>query len=163
MRDLPGVNVYIDDVIVGSTENSPDELLANHERDLRVVMERPKEHDLHMSLKKAQLFVEEVEFCGHVMRDGQRRPSPGRIMAIQNKCSCKLPRTSPTPQLPFRLSGMHGWPLEGHGSSVSARACTPPGGHWFPKRRSCSSERRHSGLILPFLLSLIPLLRTIHP
>ena len=35
LRDLPGVNVYIDDVIVGSTGNTPEELLANHERDLR--------------------------------------------------------------------------------------------------------------------------------
>ncbi len=39
LRDLPGVNVYIDDVIVGSTGNTPEELLANHERDLRAVME----------------------------------------------------------------------------------------------------------------------------
>ncbi len=85
LRDLPGVNFYIDDVIVGSTGNTPEELLANHEGDLRAVMERLKEHDLHVLPKKAQLFVEEVEFCGHVMRDdGQRRPSPGKLMAIQN-------------------------------------------------------------------------------
>ena len=83
LRDLPGVNVYIDDVIVGSTGNTPEELLANHERDLRAAMERLREHDLHVSPKKAQLFVEEVEFCGHVMRDGQRRPSPGKLLAIQ--------------------------------------------------------------------------------
>jgi hypothetical protein len=64
LRDLPGMKVYIDDVIVGSTGNTPEELLANHERDLRAVIERLKEHDLHVSPKKAQLFVEEVEFCG---------------------------------------------------------------------------------------------------
>ena len=40
-------------------------------------MERLREHYLHVSPKKAQLFVEEVEFCGHVMRDGQRSPSTG--------------------------------------------------------------------------------------
>jgi hypothetical protein len=61
----------------------PDELLANDERDLRAVMERLKEHDLHVSPKKAQLFLEKVEFCRDVMRDGQRRPLPGKIMAIQ--------------------------------------------------------------------------------
>ena len=77
------MNVYIDDVIVGSTGNTPEKLLANHERDLRAAMERLREHDLHVSPKKAQLFVDEVEFCGHVMRDGQRRPSPGMLLAIQ--------------------------------------------------------------------------------
>ncbi len=60
LRDHPGVNVYIDDVIVGSTGNTPEEFLANHERDLRVVMEILKEHELHVSPKRVQLFVEEV-------------------------------------------------------------------------------------------------------
>ncbi len=52
LRDIPVVNVYIDDVIVGSTTNTPEELLANNDLDLRAVMERLKEHDLHVSRKK---------------------------------------------------------------------------------------------------------------
>ncbi len=90
LRDLPGVNVYIDNVVVGSTGSIPEELLANHERDLRAVLGRLKEHDIHVSPKKAQLFVVENELCGHVMRDGQRRPSPGKFMAIQK---LSLPET----------------------------------------------------------------------
>ncbi len=52
LGELPGVNVYNDDVIFGSTGNTPEELLANHERDLRAVMERFKENDLHVSPKR---------------------------------------------------------------------------------------------------------------
>lgn len=33
LKGLTGVNVYIDDVIVGSTGDTMEELLANHERD----------------------------------------------------------------------------------------------------------------------------------
>ncbi len=56
LRNLPRGNFYIEDVIVGSTGNTPEELLANHERDLRAVMERLKEHDLHVSPTKAQFL-----------------------------------------------------------------------------------------------------------
>ena len=37
-KGLVGVDVYIDDVIVGSEGDTMEELLANHERDLRAVM-----------------------------------------------------------------------------------------------------------------------------
>jgi hypothetical protein len=64
LRGLPGVNIYIDDVFAGPTCNTPEELLVNLKRDLKAVMERLKEHDIDVLPTKAQLFVEEGEFCG---------------------------------------------------------------------------------------------------
>ena len=46
-------------------------------------MERLALHDLKVEPKKAQLFMEEIEFCGHVMRDDRRLPSPGKLLAVQ--------------------------------------------------------------------------------
>ncbi len=46
LRDLVGVDGYFDDVIVGSTGSTWDELVANHDRALRAVMERLAQHNL---------------------------------------------------------------------------------------------------------------------
>ena len=83
-RNLDFVDVYIDDVIIGSTGNSPQELLENHQRDLHKALLTLQENNLVADYKKARLFVEEVEFCGHIIKDGQRFPSPGKLLPIKN-------------------------------------------------------------------------------
>ena len=87
---LECANVYIDDVIIGSTGDSWDECLSNHERDVETVLDRLAEHKLIVDERKAHLFTTEVEFCGHVLRDGRREPAPGKLLSIQK---WDLPRT----------------------------------------------------------------------
>ena len=84
LRDIPNANPYVDDIIVGSVGNSKEELLRNHERDLRAVLETLKANKLVVDPKKANLFVKEVEFCGHVLRQGERSPAPGKLLSLQN-------------------------------------------------------------------------------
>ena len=90
LRDLPCADVYIDDVIVGSEGKDQAELLANHARDLRLVLERLAENSLRVDPAKAKMFVQEVEFCGHLLREGRRSPAPGKLLSIQK---WELPRT----------------------------------------------------------------------
>ena len=45
------------------------------------------------------MFVEEVEFCGHVMREGRRWSSPGKLLSIQKW---------PCPQTVTQLRGFLG-------------------------------------------------------
>jgi hypothetical protein len=40
--------------------------------------------------KKCKFFVKEVEFCGHILGHGTRRPAPGKLMAIEK---WELPET----------------------------------------------------------------------
>ena len=87
LKGLEGVNVYVDDVIVGSTGDTLEEMLENHERVLRATLERLAESELRVDPNKVKLFMEEIEFCGHVLRDGRRRPSPGKLLSIQ-KWTC---------------------------------------------------------------------------
>ena len=35
------------------------------------------------SLKKCCFFCTSVEFCGHVLEGGERRPAPGKLMAVE--------------------------------------------------------------------------------
>ena len=90
LKDLDGVNVYIDDVIVGSTGGTWEEVLANHERDIRKVLDRLGETQMIADRKKAHLFTNEVEFCGHILHEGRREPAPGKLLSIQR---WELPRT----------------------------------------------------------------------
>ena len=82
LEGIPSANVYIDDVIVGSDGATVHEAIQNHEKGLRETLDRLAQHNLMVDPEKAQMFVLEVEFCGHVMRDGRRRPAPGKLLAI---------------------------------------------------------------------------------
>ena len=83
LKDLDHADPYVDDVIIGSTGETEAELIHNHERDLRKVLKVLEAAGLVADPGKAQLFVREVEFCGHLLRDGQRYPSPGKLLPIQ--------------------------------------------------------------------------------
>ena len=65
-------------------------MLSKHERDVRRTLDKLAEQELLVSWNKAQLFVQKVEFCGHVMENGTRTPSPGKLLAIQK---WELPKT----------------------------------------------------------------------
>ena len=84
------MDVYIDDVIVGSTGATMEETLANHDRNLREVLDRLAQNKLIVDPRKASLFVTEVEFCGHILREGRRQPAPGKLTAL---LKWDLPRT----------------------------------------------------------------------
>ena len=90
LKTLENVDPYVDDVIVGSTGETEEELLKNHEADLRRTLELLAEAQLVADPRKAQLFVREVEFCGHVLREGQRYPAPGKLRALEK---WEMPKT----------------------------------------------------------------------
>jgi hypothetical protein len=87
LKDVSDVaEPYFDDILVG-TKGAPgesaEELFTRHDIDLRRTLDCLKKHRLAGDKKKCDLFVREVEFCGHVLGGGFRRPSPGKLMAVQ--------------------------------------------------------------------------------
>ena len=90
LEGIECADVYIDDVIVGSTGETFEECLAQHDRDIRRVLARLAEHKLIVDPRKAKLFTAEVEFCGHILREGKREPAPGKLLSIQK---WELPKT----------------------------------------------------------------------
>ena len=77
---------FVDDIIIGSgTEDmTNDELIKAHEKDLRRVLGVFDEHSMVWKPTKTSLFVREVEFAGHVVGQGQRRPMPGKLAALRH-------------------------------------------------------------------------------
>ena len=91
MEDLLGpvrdcADPFVDDIIIGSnTENmTGDELIEAHEKDLRRVLSELDKHNMVCKPTKASLFVKEVEFAGHVVGHGQRRPMPGKLASLHH-------------------------------------------------------------------------------
>ena len=75
---------FVDDIIIGSgTEDmTEDELIEAHEKDLRRVLSELDKHNMVCKPTKASLFLKEVEFAGHVVGHGQRRPMPGKLASL---------------------------------------------------------------------------------
>jgi hypothetical protein len=83
LRDLENADPYVDDIIIGSSGENMEEIMANHEKDVRAVLRVLREENLIVDPKKANMFMGEVEFCGHILREGRRSPAPGKLLSIQ--------------------------------------------------------------------------------
>ena len=82
-REIENADPYVDDIIIGSTGATWEEVLVNHQKDVRRVLDTLKEHILIVDPRKANMFMKEVEFCSHILREGRRSPSPGKLLSIQ--------------------------------------------------------------------------------
>ena len=83
LREIPNADPHVDDLVIGSRESTEEELIRNHEADLRRVLDTFAQQQLVVSTKKVQMFLRQVEFCGHILEGGGRRPAPGKLLAIQ--------------------------------------------------------------------------------
>ena len=91
MEDLLGpvrdcADPFVDDIIIrsGTEDMTEDELIEAHEKDLRRVLSELDKHNMVCKPTKASLFVKEVEFAGHVVGHGQRRPMPGKLASLHH-------------------------------------------------------------------------------
>ena len=91
MGDLLGpvrdcADPFVDDIIIGSSteDMTEDELIEAYEKDLRRVLSELDKHNMVCKPTKASLFVKEVEFAGHVVCHGQRRPMPGKLASLHH-------------------------------------------------------------------------------
>ena len=75
---------YVDDIIVGTEwQGSWEATVEQHEKDLRRVMGALEKTQMVVHRKKCNFSVKEVEFCGHILGNGQRRTAPGKLMALE--------------------------------------------------------------------------------
>ncbi len=57
LRDLENAVPYVDDIIIGSTGENMEEIIANHEKDVRTVMRELREENLIVDPKKANIYL----------------------------------------------------------------------------------------------------------
>ena len=90
LKGHPYAHPYIDDIIVGSDGTTTEEVIRNHTAHLRAVLKTLEEHRLVCSPQKSAFFQKEIEFLGHVIREGVHKPAPGKLLPIQK---WELPQT----------------------------------------------------------------------
>ncbi len=78
LQDLPGVVVYLDDVLVtGSTKEE-------HIRNLDSVMDRFKTAGVTLKRSKCVFLTHSVEYLGHIIDKHGLHPAPEKVRAIQD-------------------------------------------------------------------------------
>jgi hypothetical protein len=65
LQDLENAVPYVDDIIIGSTGNTWEEVIANHERDVRAVLNTLISNELIVDPRNAHMFMKERELCLH--------------------------------------------------------------------------------------------------
>ena len=74
---------FMEDIIVSSGAATYEEAVQNHVTHPRLVLQHLREKKLAVSDKKANIFVQQVEFAGHVLGYGVKQPIPGRIACLE--------------------------------------------------------------------------------
>jgi len=67
-----------------------EELVGNHLADVTRVLEVMGKNKMICSPSKSKFLQLEVEFCGHVLSEGVRMQSPGKLLPLQK---WELPQT----------------------------------------------------------------------
>ena len=76
--DLPGVTGIVDDIVIYGND------LADHDTNLKAVMERARETGLRFNADKCKIRCTEIPFFGHIFSASDLRPDPQKLEAINN-------------------------------------------------------------------------------
>ena len=84
LQDIPGVEVYIDDIIVhGAT-------IKDHDASLMKVLQKLSQANLRINMKKCKFGSSSVQFLGHEISEGKIKPLEKNIQPIMD---FKIPKT----------------------------------------------------------------------
>lgn len=72
------VMIYLDDILV----YSPD--AEAHERHLRVVFDRLRQHRLYAKRKKCEFGKSRVRYLGHIVGSGELRVDPDKVAPVMD-------------------------------------------------------------------------------
>jgi hypothetical protein len=72
------VVVFIDDILVYSKS------VEEHERHLRVVLEKLRAHKLYAKFSKCEFWLEKISFLGHILTAEGVAVDPGKVETVSN-------------------------------------------------------------------------------
>ena len=90
-KGLDGVEILRDDILVAGYGDTQEEAEANHDQNLRKLLDRVRKVNLKLNSKKMNLKKRQVKFMGHVITKDGLKPDPDKVKAVNNmpKPTCK--------------------------------------------------------------------------
>jgi len=70
------VAIFIDDILIYSKSE------ADHEKHLRLVLQRLREHQLYAKFSKCEFWIDEVPFLGHIISNGGIAVGPSTVKDV---------------------------------------------------------------------------------
>lgn len=91
LTGLEGVQILRDDLLVVGYGDTQKEANANHDENLRKLLDRAREVKLKLNNKMMNLKKPQVKFMGHVISKDGLKPDPDKVNAVENmpKPTCK--------------------------------------------------------------------------
>ncbi|WVZ52665.1 hypothetical protein U9M48_003703 [Paspalum notatum var. saurae] len=80
------VVVFIDDILIYSKTE------AEHEKHLRLVLQRLRAHKLYAKFSKCEFWIDEVRFFGHVVSKGGIAVDPSKVSTVTNWKVPEIPK-----------------------------------------------------------------------
>ena len=84
LNNLPGVKVIADDILVYGCGSTDTEALADHDKNLKLLMECCKGKGLALNPQKIQLRLREVTYMGHLIMAEGLKIDPEKTKAIRD-------------------------------------------------------------------------------
>ena len=137
--DIKGTAVIADDLLVYGEGDDMETATSDHDKNLRIVLERARERNLTLNKDKVRLRLTEVPYIGHLLTADGLKPDPKKVEAVlmmpkptvvqsvksflgmANYLSKFLPRLSTVTEPLRRLEDKH---VEWHWNEVHERAFT---------------------------------------
>ena len=91
LSGLDRVEILRDDILVAGYGDTQEEAEANHDQNLRKLLDRARKVNLKLNSKKMNLKKQQVKFMGHVITKDGLKPDPDKVKAVKNmpKPTCK--------------------------------------------------------------------------
>ena len=82
VEGLPGVISVHDDILIYGKGDTKEDAIANHDKNVRALMQRCKERNVTLSKDKIQLKMSQVSFLGHLVTANGVQADPDKVCAI---------------------------------------------------------------------------------
>ena len=83
LENLNGVDVIADDILVYGRGETYEEALADHDKNLKALLQRARDINLKFNKDKLQLRLSSVPYMGHLITAEGLEPDPRKTQAIQ--------------------------------------------------------------------------------
>ena len=84
LSGLNNIAIIADDILVAGSGQNEAEAIADHNRNLRALLNRCREKGIKLNKQKLKLNRSSIVFCGHQLNQDGVRPDPQKIQAIAN-------------------------------------------------------------------------------